>query len=186
MEGALSRHDRADRAVAGRKGHFRRSRHQHHRHRFRQLHRASRQRDPAAQGRPHRRDRGRGRQDRLVPDRSATFASTLRAPMFTSSATRASAAASRSPLRLRRRKAKACAAAIVSMLSGKTPETPRLNGACYNIVAPGYAFSLQGVYQPKDGQFAEVEGRDQPGRRAARGPRARGRRCARLVQDHHG
>ncbi len=53
--------------------------------------------------------------------------------------------------------AKACAAAIVSMLSGKTAETPRLNGACYNIVAPGYAFSLKGVYQPKEGQFAEVE-----------------------------
>ena len=53
--------------------------------------------------------------------------------------------------------AKACAVAIVSMLSGKTAETPRLNGACYNIVAPGYAFSLQGVYQPKEGQFAEVE-----------------------------
>ena len=53
--------------------------------------------------------------------------------------------------------AKACAVAIVSMLSGKTAETPRLNGACYNIVAPGYGFSLQGVYQPKEGQFAEVE-----------------------------
>jgi NADPH-dependent 2,4-dienoyl-CoA reductase/sulfur reductase-like enzyme len=53
--------------------------------------------------------------------------------------------------------AKACAAAIVNMLSGKSPETPRLNGACYNTVAPGYAFSLNGIYQPKEGQFAEVE-----------------------------
>jgi sulfide dehydrogenase [flavocytochrome c] flavoprotein chain len=53
--------------------------------------------------------------------------------------------------------AKACAAAIVGMIAGKTPETPRLNGACYNIVAPGYAFSLKGIYQPKEGQFAEVE-----------------------------
>lgn len=53
---------------------------------------------------------------------------------------------------------KACAAGIVAILSGKAPETPRLNGACYNTVAPGYAFSLSGVYQPKDGQFAEVEG----------------------------
>jgi sulfide dehydrogenase [flavocytochrome c] flavoprotein chain len=52
---------------------------------------------------------------------------------------------------------KACAAAVVSMLSGKSPETPRLTGACYNTVAPGYAFSLSGVYQPKDDQFAEVE-----------------------------
>jgi NADPH-dependent 2,4-dienoyl-CoA reductase/sulfur reductase-like enzyme len=52
---------------------------------------------------------------------------------------------------------KACAAAIVNMMSGKTPETPRLTGACYNTVAPGYAFSLSGVYQPRDGQFAEIE-----------------------------
>nr|WP_146691109.1 NAD(P)/FAD-dependent oxidoreductase [Bradyrhizobium canariense] len=54
--------------------------------------------------------------------------------------------------------AKACAAAIVNLMSGKSPEIPRLNGACYNTVAPGYAFSLSGVYQPKDGQFAELEG----------------------------
>jgi sulfide dehydrogenase [flavocytochrome c] flavoprotein subunit len=52
---------------------------------------------------------------------------------------------------------KACATAIVAMISGKPPETPRLTGACYNTVAPGYAFSLSGVYQPRDGQFAEVE-----------------------------
>jgi NADPH-dependent 2,4-dienoyl-CoA reductase/sulfur reductase-like enzyme len=57
---------------------------------------------------------------------------------------------------------KACAAAIVAMISGKAPETPRLGGACYNTVAPGYAFSLSGVYQPKDGQFAEVEGTTSP------------------------
>ena len=35
--------------------------------------------------------------------------------------------------------------------------TPRLTGACYNTVAPAYAFSLSGVYQPKGDQFAEVE-----------------------------
>ena len=70
VEGTLSRNDRADRAVARRKGHFRRSRDQHHRYRLRQLHGRCGQRDPAAQGRPHRRDRRRGRQDRLVPDRS--------------------------------------------------------------------------------------------------------------------
>ena len=58
---------------------------------------------------------------------------------------------------------KACAAAIVDLLSGKAPDTPRLTGACYNTVAPGYAFSLSGVYQPKDGQFADVEGATQPG-----------------------
>ncbi|MBR0758247.1 FCSD flavin-binding domain-containing protein [Bradyrhizobium jicamae] len=52
---------------------------------------------------------------------------------------------------------KACAAAIVNALAGKAPDTPRLNGACYNTVAPGYAFSLRGIYQPKDGQYAEAE-----------------------------
>ena len=52
---------------------------------------------------------------------------------------------------------KACAAAIVKAFSGKSPEMPRLNGACYNTVAPGYAFSLKGIYQPRDGQFAEAE-----------------------------
>jgi sulfide dehydrogenase [flavocytochrome c] flavoprotein subunit len=52
---------------------------------------------------------------------------------------------------------KACAAAIVNLLAGKSPEMPRLTSACYNTVAPGYTFSLSGVYQPRDGQFAEVE-----------------------------
>jgi sulfide dehydrogenase [flavocytochrome c] flavoprotein chain len=56
----------------------------------------------------------------------------------------------------------ACAAVIVNLIAGKLPETPRLNGACYNTVAPGYAFSLSGIYQPKDDQFAEVEGSTSP------------------------
>jgi sulfide dehydrogenase [flavocytochrome c] flavoprotein chain len=53
---------------------------------------------------------------------------------------------------------KACARAIVNGLASKAPETPRLTGICYDIVAPGYAFSLAGLYQPKDDIFAEVEG----------------------------
>ncbi len=53
---------------------------------------------------------------------------------------------------------KACAAGIVNLLAGKPPDTPRLTGICYNTVAPGYAFSLPGVYMPKDTIFAEVEG----------------------------
>src|ERR1700704_4121486 len=47
--------------------------------------------------------------------------------------------------------ATACAAAIANLVSGGQPEMPRLVGACYNTVAPGYAFSLSGVYQPRDG-----------------------------------
>jgi NADPH-dependent 2,4-dienoyl-CoA reductase/sulfur reductase-like enzyme len=57
---------------------------------------------------------------------------------------------------------KACAAAITNLVSGKAPETPRLTGVCYNTVAPGYAFMLAGVYQPKDDVFAEVEGGSSP------------------------
>jgi sulfide dehydrogenase [flavocytochrome c] flavoprotein subunit len=53
---------------------------------------------------------------------------------------------------------KACAAAVANLIAGKPPETPRLIGVCYNIVAPGYAFSLAGFYAPKDSIFAEVEG----------------------------
>lgn len=53
---------------------------------------------------------------------------------------------------------KACASAIVSLLAGRAPETPRLTGVCYNIVAPGYGFSLAGNYQPRGDIFAEVEG----------------------------
>jgi len=53
---------------------------------------------------------------------------------------------------------RACARAIVDGLAGKPPEAPRLTGICYDTVAPGYAFSLAGQYQPKDDIFAEVEG----------------------------
>jgi len=54
--------------------------------------------------------------------------------------------------------AKACAAAVANLLAGKAPDMPRLVGACYNTVAPGYAFSLSGIYQPKDDMFAEIGG----------------------------
>ena len=53
---------------------------------------------------------------------------------------------------------KTCAVAIVNLLSGKPPEAPRLTGVCYNIVAPGYGFSLAATYQPRDDIFAEIEG----------------------------
>jgi NADPH-dependent 2,4-dienoyl-CoA reductase/sulfur reductase-like enzyme len=53
---------------------------------------------------------------------------------------------------------KACAQAVASLISGKQPANPRLVGVCYNTVAPGYAFSLSGTYQPRDDIFAEIEG----------------------------
>jgi NADPH-dependent 2,4-dienoyl-CoA reductase/sulfur reductase-like enzyme len=58
--------------------------------------------------------------------------------------------------------AKACAAALASLLSGRSLAIPRLAGACYNTVAPGYAFSLTGIYQPRDGTFVETEGGASP------------------------
>lgn len=53
---------------------------------------------------------------------------------------------------------KACAAMIARDLTGRQSETPPLTGVCYSIVAPDYAFSLAGVYQPKGDLFAEAEG----------------------------
>lgn len=53
---------------------------------------------------------------------------------------------------------KTCAAAIVNLLAGRAPETPRLTGVCYTTVAPGYGFLLAGSYQPRGDIFAEVEG----------------------------
>ncbi len=58
--------------------------------------------------------------------------------------------------------ARACAAAVVNLMAGKAPEPPRLTGACFNTVAPGYAFSLTGIYAPKDGLFNEIEGGASP------------------------
>jgi NADPH-dependent 2,4-dienoyl-CoA reductase/sulfur reductase-like enzyme len=68
---------------------------------------------------------------------------------------------------------KACAAAIINLFSGKAPETPRLTGVCYNTVSPGYAFSLPGVYMPKDSIFVEAEGGSTSAVDASREVRAR-------------
>jgi sulfide dehydrogenase [flavocytochrome c] flavoprotein chain len=53
--------------------------------------------------------------------------------------------------------ATACAAAVASLIAGTAPPPPKLFGACYNTVAPGYAFVQSGTYQPRDGMFAEIE-----------------------------
>jgi NADPH-dependent 2,4-dienoyl-CoA reductase/sulfur reductase-like enzyme len=53
---------------------------------------------------------------------------------------------------------KACAAVVASLISGTAPPRPTLEGICYNTVAPNYAFSLSGNYQPRDDIFAEVVG----------------------------
>jgi sulfide dehydrogenase [flavocytochrome c] flavoprotein subunit len=53
---------------------------------------------------------------------------------------------------------KACARVVASLLAGTAPAELKLEGTCYNTVTPGYAFSLSGMYQPRDDIFAEVEG----------------------------
>jgi sulfide dehydrogenase [flavocytochrome c] flavoprotein subunit len=68
---------------------------------------------------------------------------------------------------------KACAAGIVNLIAGKAPETPRLTGICYNTVAPGYAFSLAGIYLPKGDIFAEEQGNVASPAEASRETRAR-------------
>ncbi|CCE02072.1 NAD(P)/FAD-dependent oxidoreductase [Bradyrhizobium sp. STM 3809] len=57
-----------------------------------------------------------------------------------------------------RAQGQACAAVIARDLIARPSEPPPLTGICYSTVAPDYAFSLSGVYQPKGDLFAEVEG----------------------------
>ncbi len=54
--------------------------------------------------------------------------------------------------------AKLCAAAVATLLRGAVPSDPVLVNTCYSLVAPDYAISIAGVYRPKEGQLAEVEG----------------------------
>ena len=53
---------------------------------------------------------------------------------------------------------KACAAVVASLIAGKPPQRPTIEGTCYNIVTPDYAFSQSGNYQPRDDIFMEVMG----------------------------
>jgi NADPH-dependent 2,4-dienoyl-CoA reductase/sulfur reductase-like enzyme len=54
--------------------------------------------------------------------------------------------------------AKVCARAIATLLSGGSPATPKLINTCYSLAAPDYGISVAGVYQPKNGVLADVEG----------------------------
>ncbi|KXF74994.1 cytochrome C [Paramesorhizobium deserti] len=54
--------------------------------------------------------------------------------------------------------AKACAAALAALLREREPTPPKLINTCYSLVAPGYGISIAGVYQPRDGLLAEIEG----------------------------
>ena len=54
--------------------------------------------------------------------------------------------------------AKACAGAIAVLLAGGSPAAPKLINTCYSLAAPDYGISVAGVYQPKNGLLADVEG----------------------------
>jgi NADPH-dependent 2,4-dienoyl-CoA reductase/sulfur reductase-like enzyme len=54
--------------------------------------------------------------------------------------------------------AKVCADAILQLLAGTAPAEPRLINTCYSLVAPGYGFSVAGVYRPSNGLLTEIEG----------------------------
>lgn len=54
--------------------------------------------------------------------------------------------------------AKACARAVTTLLSGGSPVAPKLINTCYSLAAPDYGISVAGVYQPKNGLLADVEG----------------------------
>ena len=54
--------------------------------------------------------------------------------------------------------AKACAGAVATLLAGGTPAAPKLINTCYSLAAPDYGISVAGVYAPKNGLLADVEG----------------------------
>ena len=54
--------------------------------------------------------------------------------------------------------AKVCAAALMRLLRGEAPLTPKLINTCYSLVAPDYGISIAGVYQSANGQLMEVAG----------------------------
>ncbi len=54
--------------------------------------------------------------------------------------------------------AKVCADAILQLLAGSTPADRCLINTCYSLAAPGYGFSVAGVYRPANGLLTEIEG----------------------------
>jgi NADPH-dependent 2,4-dienoyl-CoA reductase/sulfur reductase-like enzyme len=54
--------------------------------------------------------------------------------------------------------AKACAGAVATLLAGGAPPQPKLINTCYSLVAPDYGISIAGVYLPKNGLLADVDG----------------------------
>ncbi|GJD95697.1 NAD(P)/FAD-dependent oxidoreductase [Methylobacterium iners] len=51
-----------------------------------------------------------------------------------------------------------CAGAVIDLLAGRPPGTPKLINTCYSLVAPGYGISVAGVYHSAGEVLADVEG----------------------------
>ena len=52
---------------------------------------------------------------------------------------------------------KLCAAAVARLFAGEAPAAANLASNCYSVVAPGYAISITGSFQPVDGEYTEVD-----------------------------
>ena len=52
---------------------------------------------------------------------------------------------------------KLCAAAVARLLTGETPTAAKLQSNCYSVVAPNYAISISGLFEPVNGEYAEVD-----------------------------
>jgi len=50
-----------------------------------------------------------------------------------------------------------CAAAIVRLFAGATPDAAPMSSNCYSVVAPGYAISITGEFRPLNGEYTEVD-----------------------------
>ena len=156
--GALSRHDRMGRAVAGRRAVGGRCRDQNARrptstNTTPPSPTSSRRRRPAAS------PTLAGVADRTgwCPVDPVTFDSKLQPNIHVIGDAAIAGAMPRSASAAHSQ-AQICAAAIAALLAGKTPAAPTLTSSCYSLIAPDYAISQKGTYRPVDDQYAEAEG----------------------------
>ncbi|MGE0420098.1 MAG: FCSD flavin-binding domain-containing protein, partial [Acetobacteraceae bacterium] len=54
--------------------------------------------------------------------------------------------------------AKVCALAVARLLSGATPDEPRLINTCYSLISNDEGISVAGVYRPDHGVLTEIKG----------------------------
>lgn len=52
--------------------------------------------------------------------------------------------------------AKHCALAVAALLAGGVPPKPSFHNTCYSIVAPGYGFSVSGIYEVRNNRIHAI------------------------------